>query len=96
MLVRDDEGLMPKERDVGFKEEENLIEECLVEVKNVGYDMEDTNSIQGNFTDFFEALNFLEEKLESQRVHILYVKLKLEEEEISLEDNNEEEFARYE
>lgn len=43
MSVRDDEGLMLEERDVYFKEEENILEEWLVEDINIDYDMKATN-----------------------------------------------------
>jgi hypothetical protein len=51
--------------------------------------MEVTNTIQDDFVELYEELNFLEEKIVSQRLHIQDVKSELEEEDIVLKDNEE-------
>jgi len=90
MLIWYDNGPKPEEEDISFDEGEVLGEWPTNDTSN-----EFRNSFQGNFIDLCEYLNILEDRLENQKVLIQFVKLKLEEE-IVLEENNEEETTRHE
>lgn len=51
-------------------------------------------TIQNDFIELYEELNFLEERIESQRRHIPPAKLELEEEEVMFK-SNEKRIAKY-
>ena len=85
---RYNESLTSEERD--FMEELKLLDDWMAEDTHATYDMDDTNSVQGNFAKLFEELKFLAQRIEIKKIHIQYEELKLEEEIVSRDNNGDE------
>ena len=82
------ESLTSEERD--FMEKLKLLDYWMVEETHATYDMDDTNSVQGNFAKLFEELKFLAQRIEIKKIHIQYEELKMEEEIVSRDNNGKE------
>ena len=70
-----------------------LWEEWLAKLSDNDW-VEFTSPVQSDFTTLCKESSLLEERLEKHLIHIQYENLKLEDEEITMKDNNVKEVAR--